>query len=565
MASTTVPPWCACSRNSDPQVDTGATLDLIVALSLPAGRAEAARCLAQRCGVDQIVLFVRDAELGSLIPAPGFAQTISGGPSWREFLRCCAQSGRHAGRIELPIGDFRDALCLATQGVAAVFVGGAPDSVELGLVERLMPMLARMLQAEQEALFARAAAHDARSAANRARTLADALEAARAEHAHLNARLHDEHRRKDDFLAMLAHELRNPLTPLVTAIELIRRGGGVASEKHLGIMSRQTRQLSRLIEDLLDVSRVSRGRIELRRHRLKLKDVVTDALEASRPFLDSRRHRVETTFGPEDVYVHADNVRLAQVFANLLHNAGKYTDPGGRIEIATGVEAGEAFVRVTDNGLGIDPSMIENVFDLFMQAPMSLDRAQGGLGIGLTLVRALVELHGGRVQASSQGPGRGTTMTVRLALCAPGDGESPPQIPAPTEVRDERPIRVLIVDDNEDAANSTADILRLMGHHAEVAFSGLKAMHMAEDVEPDLVLLDIGLPEIDGYEVARRLRLGARRRVRLVAVTGYGSESDKRRAGEAGFDEHVVKPVMPETLYALVERARAANALTSGA
>lgn len=364
-------------------------------------------------------------------------------------------------------------------------------------------------------------------------------------------------RRKDEFLATLAHELRNPLTPLVTSIELIRRARGVASEKQLDIMSRQTRQLSRLVEDLLDVSRVNRGRIELRRHRLKLRDVITDALEASRPFLDSRRHRVEVKFCKEDINLHADNVRLAQVFANILHNAGKYTDPGGTIRIATDVEAGEAFVRVTDNGLGIDPSMIESVFDLFTQAPMSLERAQGGLGIGLTLVRALVELHGGRVQASSEGLGRGSTITVRLPISARTESEARPETPAPAEAPADRPMRVLVVDDNEDAANSMADMLRLMGHHAEVAFSGLKAMHMAEDVEPDLVLLDIGLPEVDGYEVARRVRLSNRRTVRLVAVTGYGSESDKRRSREAGFDEHVVKPVMPETLYAIIERARA--------
>ncbi|HUP29539.1 MAG TPA: hybrid sensor histidine kinase/response regulator, partial [Usitatibacter sp.] len=344
--------------------------------------------------------------------------------------------------------------------------------------------------------------------------------------------------------------------PLVTSIELIRRADGLASTKQLEIMSRQVRQLSRLVEDLLDVSRVSRNRIDLRRHRMLLVDAISDALEASRPFLDSRRQRVDLHVEDPSVQVFADNVRLAQVFANLFHNAGKYTDPGGEIRISAGCQGDVAFVRVEDNGIGIAPGMLGSIFDLFTQAPTSLERAQGGLGIGLTLVKALVELHGGDVEARSEGLGRGSTFIVRIPVMAEATVVPTAQAPASAAAENsDRPLRVLVVDDNEDAANSMADVLRLMGHHAEVAFSGMKAMHMAEDVEPDLVLLDIGLPEIDGYEVARRLRR-SRRRVRLVAVTGYGAESDKRLSRDAGFDEHVTKPVMPETLAAVIERAR---------
>jgi signal transduction histidine kinase/ActR/RegA family two-component response regulator len=535
------------------------TLDLCVALSSPARRLDAARQLARRCGVDEIIILVRDSQLGSLIPAPGFPQTLAGGASWRTFLRDCVAPGRCEADVEIPRGVHRHAVGIVPDGVAAVFLGGAPDEVELALIERVMPMLSHALIAEQSARFASAAAEDAHGTASRARSLADALEAARSEQARLNARLYDEHRRKDDFLAMLAHELRNPLTPLVTSIELIRRANGVASEKHLGIMSRQVRQLSRLVEDLLDVSRVSRNRIELRCHRLRLADVVSDALDASRPFLESRRHRIELDLAREDIHVHADNVRLAQVFANLLHNAGKYTDPGGCIRVSSGCEGDRTFVRVEDNGLGIDPPMLGSVFELFAQAPMSLDRAQGGLGIGLTLVKALVELHGGTVDARSEGLGHGSTFTVRLPLAAVAAAAASPPAPRPTADPYDRPLRVLVVDDNEDAANSIADVLRVMGHHAEVAFSGLKGMHMAEDVEPDLVLLDIGLPEIDGYEVARRLRRSARRPVRLVAVTGYGAEKDKKLSSDAGFDEHVVKPIMPEMIAGIIERARATS------
>jgi signal transduction histidine kinase/ActR/RegA family two-component response regulator len=516
--------------------------------------------------VDELLLLVRDLEVGALIPATGFAQTLAGGASWRRFLRRCMEPGTHADRVEFPSGVERGALCLTVDAVAAVFLGGKPDRAVIAGIVRVMPLLCQAFAAEQQARFARAAAANALGTAERARSLAEALEAARAEHARLNAKLHEEHQRKDHFLAMLAHELRNPLTPLVTSIELIRRAQGRATEKHLDIMSRQTRQLSRLVEDLLDVSRVSRGRIELRRHRLRLCQVVSDALEASRPFLESRRHQVEMTAEDPLVEVFADNVRLSQVFANLLHNAGKYTDPGGKIAISCGRDGDDAVVKVQDNGLGIDPSMRESVFELFTQAPQSLARAQGGLGIGLTLVRALVDLHGGRVEVESDGPGHGSTFTVRLPTIGPteaaGEVDNAPATDAASA--GERPMRVLVVDDNEDAANSMADMLRLMGHHAEVAYSGLMAMHMAEDVEPDLVMLDIGLPEIDGYEVARRLRRSRRRRVRLVAVTGYGAEGDKRRAREAGFDEHAVKPVLPEALAGILQRARSAEAMPSG-
>ncbi|HUP30717.1 MAG TPA: histidine kinase dimerization/phospho-acceptor domain-containing protein, partial [Usitatibacter sp.] len=234
------------------------TLDLCVALSAPAKRVEAARELARRCGVEDLLLFVLDPELGTLIPAPGFPQTLPGGPSWRAFLRQAAKPGRYEGEVEMPPGTFRKVLCIEPDCVAAMFLGGVPAADELALIERVLPMLCHALAAEQQARFAAAAAAAAHGTASRARSLADALEVARAEHARLNAQLHDEHRRKDDFLAMLAHELRNPLTPLVTSIELIRRADGLASTKQLEIMSRQVRQLSRLVEDLLDVSRVSR-------------------------------------------------------------------------------------------------------------------------------------------------------------------------------------------------------------------------------------------------------------------------------------------------------------------
>jgi CheY-like chemotaxis protein len=258
----------------------------------------------------------------------------------------------------------------------------------------------------------------------------------------------------------------------------------------------------------------------------------------------------------------ADSVRLTQVFSNLLNNAAKYTDPAGRIDVNAAREGDEVVIRLKDNGIGIAPEMLPRVFDLFAQAPVSLDRAQGGLGVGLTLVRALVELHGGKVAASSEGLGRGSLFTVSLPLSSARVGASPaPE--APKEASPPAALRVLIVDDNKDAADSMGDLWRLMGHHAEVAYSGTAALQIAGDLEPDLVLLDIGLPEIDGYEVARRMRRAVARSVRFVALTGYGTEDDKRRSREAGFDEHVVKPVDPAALAGIAERAgvRATTAL----
>ena len=527
-------------------------VDLFIALGDPARRLESASRIAHACGARQLLLFVRDPEVGAFVPAPGFPRTLRGGATWRELMRRCLAPGRHRARVELPQGTHVDALCLVPDGVAAVFLGGPLDETALASFERLLPIVSRTLRDEQQVQVALADARQARGSASRAQVLADALESARAEHARLNAQLREEHRRKDDFLAMLAHELRNPLTPLVTSIEIIRRAEGVVEPRHLDIMSRQLHQLSRLVEDLLDVSRVSRGRIELRRRHLSLAAMLTEAVEASRTVIEGRRHRLELDLPEEPVWVEADAVRLIQIFSNLLHNAAKYTDSGGCIKVRLRAETGQAMVEIQDTGVGIEASFIPMVFDLFTQAPVSLARAQGGLGIGLTLVRSLVELHGGTVAVRSEGFNRGSTFTVRLPLSHEAEATKLAAPPAPAA---ERALRILIVDDNQDAADTLADIMGLMGHHAEVAYGAASALQRAPDIDPDLILLDIGLPEMDGYEVARRLRRTLRPDVLLAALTGYGASEDKARSREAGFDEHLVKPVLPEAITALLARA----------
>ena len=531
--------------------------DFVVRLGAPEGRVEAAAELARAAGAERLVLLVRDPYLGVFLPAPGLPQTLHGGPLWREFIARCGLPGRHHGEVDLSPRARAAATAITVQDLACVFIGGAVAPGTLDALAPLLPLLAAALKAEQQVLLTAVEATEARRAAGRAETLAKALEAARAEQARLNAELTAEHRRKDEFLAMLAHELRNPLAPLTNAVALLRRKvpDAAAEEQLLEIVGRQLNQLTRLIEDLVDVSRVSRGRIELRREPLLLGEALEHALEASRPVLIARGHQVELSLGQEPLPVIADHSRLTQVFANLLHNAAKYTDPGGRIAVRARRDGADAVVSVEDNGIGISAEMLPKVFDLFTQAPTSLARAQGGLGIGLTLVRSLVELHGGKVGVESEGAGRGSRFTVRLPL-AQARQAAPP---GPVQARPDNapgPLRVLVVDDNRDAAETLAAMLRAAGgHHVELAYDGAEALRIAGDLDLDLILLDLGLPGLDGFAVAARLRRSLRGRARLVALTGYGSAEDKRRTQESGFDEHLVKPILADTLAAVLARA----------
>ncbi|HUQ28251.1 MAG TPA: ATP-binding protein [Usitatibacter sp.] len=541
-------------------------LAAVVALGTAEGRQDAARRLARAADAEECVVLVLDPAVDALVPAPGFTRTLRGGSSWRTFVSGLrGRNGRVAAKVELPLGNECEARAIVGHDVAFILLGGGPAEAALDTIESLLPLLAATLVAEARVELSASEAEQARASADRANMLAVALDSARAESSKLNAQLREEHRRKDEFLAMLCHELRNPLAPLVICIEMLRRPGVSASQasRSLEIAARQTAQLSRLVEDLLDVSRVSRGRIELRREPVSLATAVGDAVESSRALLESRRHAIRVELAQEPLFVKADVVRLAQILSNLLHNAAKYTDPGGRIDVRLARDADEAVISVSDTGIGMSEATLPHVFELFTQAPVALSRAQGGLGIGLTLVRALTELHGGSVSAASDGIGKGSRFTVRLPL-ATREIEA---VPVPREAAHvaPKPLRMLIVDDNEDAADSLAEVARSMGHHAEVAYSGLTALQIALDGKFDLVMLDIGLPEMDGYEVARRLRHLVERATRIVAVTGYGAEEDRRRSREAGFDEHVVKPLMPEKLTELFARACARTAVAGHA
>jgi signal transduction histidine kinase/ActR/RegA family two-component response regulator len=374
------------------------------------------------------------------------------------------------------------------------------------------------------------------------------------ENARLYRELQEADRRKDEFLAMLGHELRNPLAPISNALELLKRHSLSAAE--LGslqrLMDRQVRQLVRLVDDLLDVSRITRGKIKLEREPVEIAKVIQAAVETSRPLIDARGHVLEVTVPDEPLRVLGDASRLAQVISNLLNNAAKYTEPGGRISLsAAQEEEKDLVIRVRDTGIGIPASMRSKIFDLFTQVESSLDRSQGGLGIGLTLVKQLVDKHGGSVQATSAGEGQGSEFIIRLPLL-PSVPPSEPR-PAPGAADKGRAYRVLVVDDNVDSADTLALLLQLSGHEVATAYRGEAALDLAVERKPQVVFLDIGLPGMDGYEVARRLRaMPFAKGMTLVAMTGYGQDNDRRRSAEAGFDLHLVKPVDLTDLEALL-------------
>jgi CheY-like chemotaxis protein/nitrogen-specific signal transduction histidine kinase len=379
-----------------------------------------------------------------------------------------------------------------------------------------------------------------------------------------SADLREANRRKDVFLATLAHELRNTLAPLRNALQLVRiqeqELPPALREAH-EMMGRQVDHLERLVDDLLDISRITRGKIKLEKERVDLAGVVARVLEGSQPLIDARQQRLEVDLPVEAVPVEADPMRLAQVFLNLLNNAAKYTPEGGQIWLTVRREENQVVVRVRDTGVGISAEMLPRVFDLFAQSERSLDRAEGGLGIGLPLVRRLTEMHGGIVEVFSAGPGRGSEFVVHLPV-APGP--PPETTPAQSEAPDAQPgsmdRRILVVDDNRDAAESLALLLRLLGNEVRTAPDGRAALDDATADPPEAILLDIGLPGMDGLEVCRCLRRQAKlKKTLIVAISGYGGEADRRCSLEAGFDAHLVKPVDLDALQDLLTRGRAAK------
>jgi signal transduction histidine kinase len=365
-------------------------------------------------------------------------------------------------------------------------------------------------------------------------------------------------RAKDQFLAMLGHELRNPLAPITTALHLMRLGPEQAYERERAVIERQVDHLMRLVDDLLDVSRITRGTIELRKIRIELAEVIAKAVEVTSPLLEARRHHLEILVNSRGRAVFADPARMTQVVSNLLSNAAKYTDEGGHITIESRLDGEELALSVRDDGIGIDPAMLPFVFDTFVQETQSIERSHGGLGLGLAIVKNIVAMHGGRATVMSDGKGKGSIFTIHLPAIEQLDRLSPePEVPAmPVAAVDPSYGRVLVVDDNADAAELLAELLRVVGAEVRIAHDGLSALEIAGLFSPSIGLIDIGLPLIDGYEVARRLRQAMKTPLFLVAITGYGQDQDRARSSAAGFDAHLVKPVDFSALDALLRSRR---------
>lgn len=541
-------------------------------LQRPATRQAAARELAGFVGADHVIMFGLDHEIGIFLPADGMPQTLPQGARWTRFLsQVPAGSSLKACMPRLDgTGDaLAHALCDAGGSCALVFLGVEQASSLPQDIGLLLPFLGARIEAEGLARAAGANALTAREASQRANELNAALDVNRRELqlAYQKAAMELEQRReaesklraadknKDDFLAMLAHELRNPLAPISMAAQVLRVPSIAPARMYevSEIIERQVSHMSRLLDDLLDVSRVTRGLAALSFQQLDFKGLVAHAIEQARPQITLRKHHLTVDLPGQEALICGDATRIVQVVTNLLTNAARYTPEGGEIKLTVAVHDKDVELTLRDNGIGIEPELLPHIFDLFTQGTRSVDRSQGGLGLGLALVHNLVERHGGTVSARSEGLGRGSEFVVSFPRVE-ADAAEPQGRTADTGHRSE-PVSVLIVDDNQDAARTLALFLRGAGHAVYTAHDGAASLPIAADKQPRVIVLDIGLPDMDGYELARAIRKqDPEGRTVLIALTGYGQRSDKERALDAGFDHHMTKPVQPAVLQALLEQ-----------
>ena len=545
-------------------------VSIFIDLQRPEGRLSAMEKLARYAGVARVMVFGKDAEVGMFLPAPGLPQTLRSGGRWQAFLRQCASSGSAHASVPLVenAGDSQvwgDSDSSGT--VIVVYLETQPAAEARAAIAALLPLLGAKLSGERAELAAAGLAAAASESSRRSRELNKALDASRRElqaayqlaknelvsRREAEAKLRDADRRKDEFLAMLAHELRNPLAPISMAAKILGMEQLTAEriKQTSEIIERQIGHMTSLLDDLLDVSRVTRGLVTLVPELHNMGAIVNDAVEQARPLFGLRSQRLTLALSAPAAQVRGDGTRLVQILANLLNNASKYTPRGGNIELELTQDATTVQLVVRDNGIGIDAKLLPDIFDLFVQGERSPERAQGGLGLGLALVKKLVEQHQGSVSAASKGPGAGSEFTVRLPRahgvaqvrepCEPGSAAGTGK-------------DILIVDDNVDAADTLSLFLSTVGHRLRVAYEGSTAIGMVEQSPPDILLLDIGLPDIDGYELARQVRALPRAAgAILVALTGYGQPADRERSLAAGFNHHLTKPVDPAALLRLLE------------
>lgn len=543
-------------------------LSLIVRLGDSSQRAKAARLLAGQFDAEDLTIFIPDAETGVPIPAVGFPQTLPDGRLWRSFIGKCQEQTIASDQLRYPGFDKKiNVTGVFAQGPVLVLLGGTPSIKEDDELLVLMPLIVSSCHGESIAQTAQAHAALAREKAENARALAESLDHARRDlgQALLEAReaqkaLKQADIRKDEFLAILAHELRNPLAPISNALQLLK-----LSESNPGVVANvrtvietQVSHMVRLIDDLMDVSRITTRKIILRKEPVELADIVRQALDSVAPLLEENCHTLNVHLPSEAVWLEADSTRLTQVFINLLNNAAKYTDTGGHISIMATLESDgrEIVISISDNGIGIAASMLETIFETFSQVDSSLERTRGGLGVGLTLVKNLVEMHGGSVTANSDGVGCGSTFLLRLPTClnykATVQASRVIHEPYPGGVKSHR---ILIVDDNRESADTLGWLLRELGHQVELTYDSATAIEKARRYHPNIIFLDIGLPDINGYRVCQLMRDdSAIADAVYVAQTGWGQDKDRQRAFAAGFDHHLVKPIDMVVLKELLDR-----------
>ena len=537
-----------------------------VQLADPEHRLEAARAMARECGAEDLILFVRDPAAGRSLPATGFPQTLRGARLWRNLVERAIENGMAEGPVQDRHGDTRTARAIAyTDGTAAVLIGDKINERSCSLLRDLLPLFGALFRSEAVAAHAEVESKMARQAAVQAAQLAAKLDATRAELQHALSVAETASRARDEFLATVSHELRTPLTSIIGWIQLLRMERDEAAlAEGLDTIDRNARAQSRLIEDILDFSRINAGKLRLSVQPLDLIDVIDAAVDIVRPAADAKGVRIDRVLDSEAGHVSGDPDRLQQVIWNLLSNAVKFTPRGGRVQVRLERVDSHCEVTVSDTGEGISPAFLPYVFDRFSQADKSSTRSHAGLGLGLGIVRHLVELHGGTVQAFSPGEGEGSTFAVHLPLLVahhrdPHEVARPIELPAVRAVdqsfADLTGVSVLVVEDNDDSRKLLQTILTRSGAVVEVAESAATALRILAGEWPDIIISDIEMPGEDGYSLIRKIRLQEppSRHVPAIALTAYTRSVDRVRALAAGFQTHMSKPVEPAELVASVK------------
>ncbi len=540
---------------------------LLVSLIEPSTRSANARSMAAALGSEDFLVFVRDVEVGVLLPAPGFPRTLRNGRAWHEFLRATLATGMHRGRLPAPGGGEADAIGLAaSQDSAMILIGGAPQVDEAQAVMQIFPLLARSLQAEQASFASAGRAQAAHTAASQAHALAEKLSATRVELQAALVAAEAAGQAKDDFLAVVSHELRTPLNAILGWVQLILMGrlDEATHKRALESIERNAKSQARLIEDILDISRITAGRFRLNVQSVELANVIEAAIDVIRPAAEAKGVRVQSILDSQLPPISGDSERLQQVFWNLLSNAVTHTPGGGRIFVKLQRVNSHVEVCVGDSGKGIDAGFLPHMFERFRQEESSATRRSTGLGLGLAITRHLVELHGGSIEAESDGPGKGATFTVKLPLAAlrHADGGVTRAAKLGAAATSQRRqlasldgLRVMVVDDEADVRDLVATILRQSGASVVVARSVREALEAFETAAPDILVSDIEMPGEDGYSLMRKLRSGAiaaGHSIPAIALSAYAGPGDRMRALEAGFQLHVAKPVEPSELVAVL-------------